>query len=182
MMVGAVTDGGVSMMPNQPASPIAVIADRPITISVATVPPIERSRTPMTSSSTPYISGTRVPMSPSADSEKAWFSATEPVIATRTSGWSVWNASAIRRACAIASETSVSEVSGSVTVTLTARVRASGAIRRSRISGSASAASRMRARSAASSGLSAGTRSCTARSSPSAVLFWKLVMLSTRVA
>lgn len=46
--VGATDDGGVNRMPAHPASPMAVAAEKPITISVATVPPNERNSRTMT--------------------------------------------------------------------------------------------------------------------------------------
>ena len=71
MMVGAFAETGVSAMPAQPASPIAITVDRPITISVTSVPANERSSAAVTASSTTYISGTSACRSASAASVKA---------------------------------------------------------------------------------------------------------------
>jgi len=86
MMVGAEADGGVRRMPNQPASPIAVIADRPITSTVPSVPVNERRNRIMATISTPYISGISVLMSFRPASSKVAFITTMPVMATVMSG------------------------------------------------------------------------------------------------
>ncbi len=94
-MVGAVDDGGVNRMPNQPVIPIAVAADNPITRMVPMVPLIERRSITMTKSKPPYISGMRFSMSAMDGSEKALLRAARPVIATLTFGLSARNSSAI---------------------------------------------------------------------------------------
>ena len=63
MIVGAAEDGGVSSMPTQPASPMAVIKERRITSTVPMVAVIERNRRKATMTMMRYIAGTIVSMS-----------------------------------------------------------------------------------------------------------------------
>ena len=79
IMVGAVADGGVSLMPSHPAIPIAVITDAPIIKTVANVPDIERRATNITTMTPRYINGTSVCMSRIAASWNALSSIDLPV-------------------------------------------------------------------------------------------------------
>ena len=87
IIVGALADREVNGIPSHPATPIAHIVDKPITSSVAKVPVAERSNIKVITSNIAYIKGTSVLISDNAASLKALFVATDPVIATLTSGW-----------------------------------------------------------------------------------------------
>ena len=78
--VGAPTDDGVSMIPIQPAIPIAVTAERRMMPIVPITPANERSITTIMTSKMPYMRGVRFSMSAMLASAKAAFSMTSPVM------------------------------------------------------------------------------------------------------
>ncbi len=63
IIVGASADTGSSRVPTQPAKPRAVVAEKPMTITVARVPGIDRNNTIMARTRIPYMIGTSVPRS-----------------------------------------------------------------------------------------------------------------------
>ena len=77
--VGAEAEGAVSLIPNQPIMPIAVITEKITTSSVATVPVTERNEKNVISAITRYMSGTSVLRSFSEDSWKALLKGATPV-------------------------------------------------------------------------------------------------------
>ena len=182
IMVGAVTEIGVSLTPPNPARPIAAALENPITRSVAKVAPKLRSIIIIKINKTPYMIGTRVTMSFSPASAKALFNIESPEIAIFKSGYSLRISVAIWRATATASGTSRISTWGICKVTLTPVVPASGEIRLLRKSGSARAIAWRLSSSACDMLAPSRIRSSTVRSSPSAQLYWKFVIESTRRA
>ena len=131
---------------------------------------------------TAKLAGTRVFRSSWVASTKALFIITSPVIRTPIPGKRSRTSSARPRANATTMGPSrVSSSPGSRTITLTPLTPPSRAMRRAASRGSARATARIRDRSAASARIASSTRSRTTRSSPSAVVCWKLVRESTRV-
>ena len=86
IIVGAADEAGVSENPSQPASPMAVANDIPMTSTADRVAENDRSKITIMTMMPTYIIGTSVPMSRIADSWKALLNMAIPVIATAVPG------------------------------------------------------------------------------------------------
>ncbi len=113
MTVGADAEGEVSFMPNQPAMPIAVTTDRPITRTVPSVELRQRSSTSIVMMMARYINGISVLISLRLASKNALFIITVPVSFTAMSGFACSKAATTARTSVTISVTSLVTGSGS---------------------------------------------------------------------
>ena len=169
--------------PTQPPSPTEVMTDRATTSMIANVPLIPRIRRKSISDIAAKLAGTSRLRSFSDTSMKVWLKIARPVIRTSMPGKRSRTSSLSPRANSATRRPSTNTPSpGGRTVTLMPPTAPSRAMRRAARRGSARAMARIRDRSPASPRAASSTRSRTRMSSPSAVVCWKLVRESTRVA
>ncbi len=182
-MMGAAEEGAVIGSPAHPPSPTAVMTANDTTNMIARVPLSPRVRSRSISAIAAKPAGTRVLRSFSDTSMNVWLKITSPVRLTSISGNLPLNSSAICRADSAARLPSRrSSTPGSCTSTLMPATVPSFAMRRAARRGSERATSRMCDRLSASLRADSSTRSRTRMSSPPAVVCWKFVRESTRVA
>ena len=181
-MVGAGAMGGEKGKPAHTPRPIDASIEKTMTSPVPATPAQPRTRTPRTTAMSTRLAGRKIIWLLMDASTKVWLTITVPTVRRSMPGNRSSACTATSRANSATSATASNWSStGSLIVTLTTLTSPLRARMLPSIRGSDNAISRIRDRARASDSTCGSMRSRTYRSSPSAVVCWKLASESTRL-